>query len=26
VREPSGSVDSELHTAAVAPLNTEDLH
>lgn len=26
VREPSGSVDSELHLAAVAPLNTEDLH
>jgi putative transposase len=25
-REPFGSVDSELHTAAVAPLNTEDLH
>jgi len=26
VREPFGSVDSELHIATVAPLNTEDLH
>jgi putative transposase len=25
-REPSAPVDSELHIAAVAPLNTEDLH
>lgn len=26
VREPFGSLDGELDTAAVAPLNTEDLH
>jgi putative transposase len=26
VREPFGSTSSELHIAAVAPLNTEDLH
>jgi hypothetical protein len=26
VREPFGSIDGELDTAPVAPLNTEDLH
>ena len=26
VREPFGSIDGELDTARVAPLNTEDLH